>query len=163
LFLGYLFAAIWILLTLHERNDRRLDPPQWFLLVALFWFPWIFSTAQMTLICSPVRGVTQSIIAWWFANNLTCGWLSLVGLAAIFYLIPKFVGRALHSQHLALFAFWTLILFGSWCGIPSSAPVPAWMVVLSGIASVLTVVTLIAVGLNIYRTKCGAQPAEKLD
>jgi cytochrome c oxidase cbb3-type subunit 1 len=161
LFLGYLFAAIWTLLTLHERSDRRLEPPQWFLLVALFWFPWIYSTAHLLLTCSPVRGVTQSVIAWWFANNLTFVWMGLVGLAVIFYFVPKFAGRALHSTHLALFAFWTMILFGSWCGIPASAPVPAWISVLSGIASVMTIVTLIAIGLNIFQTKCGARSEDK--
>jgi len=148
-------------LTLHQRSDFRLEPPQWFLLAALFWFPWIYSTAHMLLTFSPVRGVTQSVIAWWFANNLTFVWFGLVGLAVIFYFVPKFAGRALHSTHLALFTFWTLILFGSWCGIPASAPVPAWISVMSGIASVMTIVTLIAIGLNIFQTKCGARSEDK--
>jgi cytochrome c oxidase cbb3-type subunit I len=161
LFLGYLLIGIWTALTLHNRYERPLAPSQWFLLTALFWFPWIYSTAHLLLTFSTVRGVTQAVIAWWFSNNLEFVWLSLIGLAVIFYFIPKFAGRALHSHYLALFAFWTLILFGSWCGIPSSAPTPAWMPVASGIAQVLSVMVLIAVGLNIYHTKAGAGSGEK--
>ena len=131
------------------------------MLAALFWFPWIFSTAHLLLTFRPVRGVTQAVVSWWFSNNLNFIWLGLVGLAVLFYFVPRFAGRALHSRHLASLAFWTLILFGSWCGIPTSAPVPAWMPVMSSIAAVMTLLPLIALGLNFYRTLCGAQPAEK--
>jgi cytochrome c oxidase cbb3-type subunit 1 len=161
LILGFLVIGIWAVLTLHDRRERELQPPQWFLLTALFWFPWIFCTAYLLLTVWPVRGVTQAIIAWWYGNNLTFVWLGLTGLAATFHFIPQFIGRPLQSRHLALFTFWSLILFGSWCGIPHGAPVPAWMPALSGVASVLTVVTLISLGLNIFRTKSGAPKPEK--
>lgn len=161
LILGFLVIGIWAVLTLHDRRERDLQPPQWFLLAALYWFPWIFCTAYLLLTVWPVRGVTQAIVAWWYANNLTFVWLGLAGLAATFHFIPQFVGRPLHSRQLALFTFWSLILFGSWCGIPHGAPVPAWMPVLSGVAAVLSVVTLISLGLNIFRTKHGAPKPEK--
>ena len=51
---------------------------------------------------------------------ITCWsvWLGLAGLAAAFYFVPKLTGRDLHSHYLALFAFWILVLFGSWGGVP---------------------------------------------
>src|ERR1019366_161998 len=52
--------------------------------------------------------------------------------------------------------FWTLIIFGSWTGIPASAPLPAWMPALSAVATVLTLIPQIAVGLNVFHTKQGA-------
>lgn len=161
LLLGFLVIGIWAVLTLHDRRERDLQPPQWFLLAALFWFPWIFSTAYLLLTVWPVRGVTQAIITWWYANNLTFVWLGLAGLAATFHFVPQFIGRPLHSRHLALFTFWTLILFGSWCGIPHGAPVPAWIPTLSGVATVLSVVILISIGLNIFKTKSGAPKPER--
>jgi cytochrome c oxidase cbb3-type subunit 1 len=157
LFLGYLMVGLWTALTLHDRRGGRLAPSAWFLIAALFWFPWIYSTANLLLVVCPARGMMQAVIAWWFSNNLTFVWLALAGLAAFFYFIPEFSGRALHSEHLAAFTFWTLLLFASWCGIPAGAPVPAWMPVVSSIATVLTAVTLISLGLNIYETKRGAQ------
>src|ERR1019366_2894132 len=99
----------------------------WFLVAALFWFPWIYSTANLFLVAWPVRGVVQAIIGWWFVGNLLFVWLALVGIGTAFYFLPKFSGRPLQSYYLALFAFWMLILFGTWCGIPPGAPVPAWM------------------------------------
>jgi cytochrome c oxidase cbb3-type subunit I len=150
--LGYLLIGVCTLLTLHARTHRQLEPAQWFLLAALFWIPWILSTAELLLVISPVRGVTQSVIGWWYSANLKLVWLGLVGLAASFYFLAKLTNRALHSQYLALFTFWTIILFASWSGIPGSAPLPAWMPALSTIATVLTLITVLTVAVNVYQT-----------
>ena len=154
-FLGYLFIGVCAILTLHERCQRSLFVSQWFVLTALFWFPWIYSTATLLLLKYPVRGVTQSVIAWWYSDNLLWVWLALVGLGSIFYFVPKLLNRELHSHYLALLTFWMLILFASWSGIPNSAPVPAWMPTLSTIGTVFTVVPILAVALNLHRTLAG--------
>jgi cytochrome c oxidase cbb3-type subunit 1 len=48
-----------------------------------------------------------------------------------------------------------VILFGSWAGVPNSAPVPAWMPALSTIGSVLMLIPVLAVVLNVYHTLGG--------
>jgi cytochrome c oxidase cbb3-type subunit 1 len=150
--LGYLLIGVCTLLTLHARRERRLEPAQWFLLAALFWFPWIFSTAELLLTAFPVRGVTQSVVDWWYSANLKLVWLGLAGLASTFYFLTTLTNRVLHSQYLALFTFWTILLFASWSGIPASAPLPAWMPALSSIATVLTLITILTVVVNVYQT-----------
>jgi cytochrome c oxidase cbb3-type subunit 1 len=124
---------------------------------ALFWFPWIYSTANLFLVAWPVRGVVQAVIGWWFANNLLFVWLALVGIGTAFYFLPKFSGRPLQSQYLALYAFVTLILFGTWCGIPPGAPVPAWLPTVSSYAALLTVVPVIAIGIILVQTVRGGE------
>ena len=107
--------------------------------------------------------MAQAVIAWWYSDNLLVVWLGLVGLAAVFYFVPKLTGRDLHSRYLALLTFWMLILFGSWGGIPASAPVPAWMPALSAVATLLGVVAFIAVALNVHWTlegKCSKLMAD---
>lgn len=155
LFLGYLLMAIFILATLNYRRERMLGPSQWFLLAALFWFPWIYFTANYLLLShTPVRGITQSIIAWWYSGNLNLVWFGLVGLGIIFYFVQQSLNRPLYSRHLAAFTFWTMVLFATWSGVPSSAPVPAWIPSLSTVGTVLTVITALAVMVNIGKT-CG--------
>ncbi len=156
IFFAYLLLALWGMMIFAGRRERALYPSQWFLVAALFWFPWIYSTANLFLLTGPVRGVVQAVIGWWFANNLLVVWTGLVGLGAAFYFLPKLSGRPLQSHYLALFAFWTFILFATWCGIPPGAPVPAWMPTLSGAATALLIVPLLAVGLVGWRTVWGA-------
>jgi cytochrome c oxidase cbb3-type subunit 1 len=152
LFLGYLMLAVWAAATFHLRREDKVFEAQWHLLAALFWFAWIYTTAQLLLVFFPVRGMAQAAIAWWFANNLLVVWMGLAGTAFLYYFLPALTGRELHSRYLALFAFWILILFGSWGGIPNSAPVPAWMPVLSTVGTVMLVIPLIAFYLNFSRT-----------
>jgi len=152
LFISYLLIGLCAVVTFHRRTERQLYASQWFVLAALFWFAWIFSTASMLLLFTPVRGVLQALINWWYANNLNTVFLGFVGLASIFYFIPKVLGRALHSNYLALLAFWTLALFGSWGGIPLGAPLPAWIGSLSVVGTVLTAVPVLAIAINIFLT-----------
>jgi cytochrome c oxidase cbb3-type subunit 1 len=152
LFLGYALIGVSALATTHRRTVRELYPSQWFLLAALFWFPWIYSTANLLLVARPVRGVAQSVFAWWYAANLHGVWLVLVGLAMVFYFIPKLLERPLHSRYLALVTFWGVVLFGSWSGIPDSAPLPAWISSLSIVAGALALIPLLATAINYHRT-----------
>jgi cytochrome c oxidase cbb3-type subunit I len=154
-FLGYLMIVVWAVLTFHQRRERQLFVSQWFLFAALFWFPWIYSTADLLLFTFRVRGIAQAVIAWWYSDNLLVVWFGLVGLAAAFYFVPKLTGRELHSRYLALLTFWMLLLFGSWGGIPASAPVPAWLPVSSAIATGLGIIAIIAVALNVHATLGG--------
>jgi cytochrome c oxidase cbb3-type subunit 1 len=152
---AFFLIAISAVATFGQRKNRELNPAHWFLLAALFWFPWIYATANFFLIFAPVRGVSQAVIDWWFANNLLFVWFALVGLGVAFHFLPKFAGRAL-PNYFALFGFWTLILFGTFCGIPQGAPVPAWLPAASSVASALTIVPLIAIAIIFGKTVCGA-------
>ena len=157
LFAAFLLIAISAAATFGARRNRELYPSHWFLLAALLWFPWIYSTANLFLLAHhPVRGAAQAVIGWWFSNNLIFVWLALVGIGAGFYFLPKLAGRPLHSRHLALFAFWTLILFGTWCGIPQGAPVPAWMPAASAAAVLLLMVPITAIVVIVFKTVRGS-------
>jgi cytochrome c oxidase cbb3-type subunit 1 len=151
-FVGYLLMALCGAVTFHQRRDRKLSVSHWFLFSALFWFPWIYSTANLLLLNFPVRGVAQAVVAWWFSDNLLIVWLSLVGLGTLLYFIPRLAARELYSRYLAMFAFWMLILLAGWGGIPGSAPVPAWMPALSTVGTVLFLLGIVAIALNLCET-----------
>jgi len=164
LFCAFVFISLLGFVTHRTRAEQELYPAQWFVLAALFWFPWIYSTAVLLLHVFPVRGLVQASIAWWFSGNLLVVWLSLVGLAAFCYFLPKLTGRPLQSRYLALFAFWTLILSGTWVGIPSGATLPAWMPALSNVAAlmmlvpVFTVVVMLEQTVGDTKTACAGGP-----
>jgi cytochrome c oxidase cbb3-type subunit 1 len=153
---AFVLVAISAFATFGQRHHRELHVSHWFLLAALLWFPWIYATANFFLIVSPVRGAAQAVIGWWFANNLVFVWLALVGIGTAFYLLPKFAGRMLHNHYLALFAFWTLIIFGAWGGIPQGAPVPAWFPAMSTVAAALLIIPLVAIAKIAFKTVRGS-------
>src|SRR5262249_49048264 len=128
LFIGYVLVAASGVFTFYmRRQPGEVFVSQWFLLAGLFWFPWVLSTAELLLSVFRVRGVTQSVIAWWYGSNFQVAWLWLIGLGALFYFLPRITGRELNNRYVTLFTFWMLILFVGWSGIPARAPVPAWI------------------------------------
>jgi len=158
LFAAFLLIAVSAAATFGWRSEKSLYPSHWFLFAALLWFPWIYSTANLFLNSNQVpRGVVQPIIGWWFANNLVFIWLALVGIGTAFYFLPKIAGRPFPNTGYGLFGFLTFIFFGSWCGIPSGAPVPAWLPTLSSVAAALTLVPLAAILIVTLKTICCAQ------
>jgi cytochrome c oxidase cbb3-type subunit 1 len=56
--------------------------------------------------------------------------------------------------------FWTLILFGTWCGIPAGSPFPAWIPSISYVASWLLIVPVLAVAIIFVKTLAGAAHSE---
>jgi len=160
LFFAYLLLGLWALMNFSGRRESGLFPSHWFLLAALFWFPWIYSTANILLVGWPVRGVVQAVIAWWFGSNLVFLWTSLVGIGTAFYFLPKFSARPLQTYFYALFAFWTLLIFGSMRGVPAGAPVPAWLPSLCALNSLLLIGPALALAVIGWKTVAGAAGQE---
>ena len=159
IFCAYVVIALGAMVTFHQRRERRFYISQWFLLAALFWFPWIYSTANLLLVARPVRGALQAAIGHWYVNNLTNVWFGFIGLGALFYFVPKIIKRPLASHYLGIMIFWLLGFFGSWGGIPEATPLPSWMPAMSTVAAMLTLVPVIGVGVMLRKTFAGDHSA----
>ena len=157
LFAGFMLTAVSAVATMGFRRDREMHPAHWFLFASLLWFVWSYSTANLFLLSAhPPRGVVQAVVAWWFGNNLLFVWLALAGVGMAFYFLPKFAGKPLAGTGYALFAFLTLIISGAWCGIPRSAPVPAWLPALGTYAAMLAIIPVLAIAIIAWRTISGS-------
>ncbi len=160
LFVAYLLIMTWALLMFRYRRGDHIYITQWYLLGAFFWFPWLYAAAQLMLFVLPVQGVMQSAVNWWFANNLLFLWFGSIGLGTAYYMIPKVIGRPVHSYYLATTGFWSFALFSSWTGMQRlvDGPFPAWVITASIAATILTVIPVATVGLNHHMTMQGYFP-----
>jgi cytochrome c oxidase cbb3-type subunit I len=154
LFVALGVIALWGLLNFHCRRDRTLYVSQWFLVAALFWLPWILTVGYYLLLFQPVRGVMQAVVDVWFVQNFLGLWLASIGLAVLYYFLPKLSGRPLYSRQVAAFGFWTLAFFNQWAGPArlGGGPLPNWLISTGIAATVLLLVPLICVGINVHMT-----------
>lgn len=157
LFVAYVVIGLCALVTFQMRRHCELYPSQWFLLAAVFWFPWIYSAANYLLLLDPVRGTLQAAVNAWFTGNFAGLWLGPVALAGIYYFLPRLTGQPLYSLGLAAFAFWTLLFFTGFAGLTGliGGPVPRWMPALSTVANVCLLLPLCCNAWNWYATLRG--------
>ncbi len=141
-----------------RRRPGHIYVSQWFLMAAVFWFPWLYLTAQILLLWNPVAAPAQAPVNWWYAHNSLGLWFTPVGLAIAYYLIPKVVGKPIHSYYLSLVGFWSLAFFYAWNGMHHliGGPYPAWLISLSVVASVMMVIPVVATGINHHFTMKGS-------
>jgi cytochrome c oxidase cbb3-type subunit I len=158
LFVSYALIGTWGAITFRFRREPHLYVSQWYLLAALFWFPWLYSAAQILLILDPVRGTTQAAVNWWFAHNVLGLWFTPIGIAAVYYFIPKVLGKPVYNYSLSLIGFWSLALFYNWNGNHHlvGGPLPAWLITVSIVASVMMVIPVVTVGINHHCTMWGS-------
>lgn len=119
----------------------------WYYLAALLWFPALYFIAKLPGLHF---GVEQAKMNWWFAHNVLGLWVTPMGIATAYYLLPKIIGKPIYSYNLSLLGFWSLALFYSQVGIHHlvGGPIPTWLVTLSIVHSIMMFVPVIAVAIN---------------
>lgn len=163
LFFAYALVGAWAMATFRFGRSKHIYVSQWYLLAALFWFPSLYGVAQVMLIFEPTRGTVQGLVNWWFAHNVLGLWFTPIGLAAIYYFLPKVLGKPINSYYLSVLGFWSLAIFYNWAGVHHliGGPVPVWVQTAGIAASFMMVVPVIVTGLNQHLTLVGSSSALK--
>ena len=157
LLVAYAIIGVWVVTTFSIRNTENVYASQWYLFGATFWFPWLYSIAQVMLFKAPVRGVLQPIVNAWYVHGLFGLWFVPVALAAIYYFLPKLLGKPISHYYLSPLAFWWLVGSTALAGGSRliGAPVPVWIPTLGIVANMMLVLPLVIIGLNFLGTLSG--------
>lgn len=161
LIFSYVLIAIWGILCFSNRQSDHVYVSQWYILAALFWFPWLYVIAEVMILFVPARGVVQSVTNWWFVHNVLGLWMTPVALGIAYYLIPKVLGKPIYSYYLSVMGFWTLAIFYNWAGVVHliGGPIPIWLQTVGTVASVMMTLPVIVVAINQHMTIVGEQNA----
>jgi cytochrome c oxidase cbb3-type subunit 1 len=162
LFVAYSVAAVWGIILFANRRPGHVYISAWYLIAALFWFPWLVGGANLLLGsgfpgAGGAIGVVQAIVNAWYAQNLINLWFTALGLGAIYYLVPKVVGRPVHSYHLASVGFWSFAIFAVWTGGQRliGGPIPAWVITVGIVAAIMMLIPVATVTANYSLTLKG--------
>lgn len=157
LFGAFAVIAVWIVLMFVSRPKGSDYVSQWYILGACFWFPWLFLTAYVFTSPKTGSGLHAAITSAWYSNGVMFLFLVPMAVGTAYYLIPKIIGRPLHSYYLAVAGFWSLALFGGWTGLQklTGGPVSTWMTAASSAAQVFLLIPVLCVGVNHFLTARG--------
>ena len=151
---AFLLAGFWPIVAFARRPTGHTFASQWFVVGASFAFPLTYLLAQLLVLWQPASGVVQAIAHSWFVSNLLLLWFGASALAAVYYFLPKVLGRTISGYYLAPVGFWTFFFFASWTG-PSAligAPVPLWLQSVGVVAGAMLMVPVIVTAINFHGT-----------
>jgi len=154
LIVGGALMGLPLVYTLQSRKVSHLYVSVWYLGAALFWFPVLFLIANLPAVHF---GVQQATMNWWYGHNVLGLFYTPVALASVYYFLPKIIGRPVQSYNLSLLGFWTLAFFYGQVGGHHlvGGPVPAWLITLSIVQSVMMIVPVLAFSINQHLTMRG--------
>lgn len=152
--LGGALMGIPLVYTLQARTVQHLYVSVWYMSAALFWFPLLFLIGNLPAVHF---GVEQATMNWWFGHNVLGLFYTPMALATVYYFLPKIIGQPVQSYNLSLLGFWTLAFFYGQVGGHHliGGPVPAWLITLSIVQSVMMIVPVLAFTWNQHCTMRG--------
>ena len=145
--LGFLLIIGCALFTLVNRKVEHLYVSVWYFMASLFWIAILYLVAKLPGVHA---GVEQATMNWWYGHNALGLWFTPVSVGAIYYFLPKIIGRPVRSYNLSLLGFWTLAFFYGQVGGHHliGGPVPGWLTTLSIVQSMMMVIPVIAFSIN---------------
>ena len=151
---AFLLAGFWPIVAFARRPTGHTFASQWFVVAASFAFPLTYLLAQLLILWQPASGVVQAIAHSWFVSNLLHLWFGASALAAVYYFLPKVLGRTISGYYLAPVAFWSFILFAGWTGPAAliGAPVPLWLQSVGVVAGAMLIIPVIITAINFHGT-----------
>ncbi|MBU6301798.1 MAG: cbb3-type cytochrome c oxidase subunit I [Verrucomicrobia bacterium] len=157
LVISYVSIVIWIVGMFASRAEKSAFVSQLYILASVFWFPWIYVTANGFIHQDDGAAVMKAAVNSWYISNMIYMVLAPVALAASYYIVPKVTGRPVFSYALANIGFWSLVLFTGWTGMSRymGGPLPAWLPTVGGAASIFLLIPALAVVYNQVKTMEG--------
>jgi len=151
---SYALIAVWAILCFRYRQEGPVYVSQWYLLGAFLWFPWVYLMGELMVAWAPARGTVQALAGWWYAQNAFGLWFTPAALAAIYYCLPKVLGRPIRHYYLSALGFVALAMFTPWTGARHLiyGPVPVWIQTVSIAASMALMLPVVVTALNFHTT-----------
>lgn len=154
LLVSYILIAIWSAIQFQVREGGHIYVSQWYLLAAIIAFPWIFFSSHVFVFVLDGHPLMKAAVSEWYRAGMVFLFLAPVAISAAYYLAPKVTGRPVHSYHLAMFGFWSLMAIAPWAGFQklAGAPIPRFLPYIGAAATILFLIPALAVAVNILRT-----------
>lgn len=158
-----ILVAINIFATLTRRQEKQLYVSIWYTVGSLVWLPLLYIVGNIP--SELVGGAAQANMNWFYGHNALGLWFTTIGIAQIYYLLPKLTGKPLYSHKLSLIGFWTIATFYVWNGPHHlvNGPIPTWLMKAGIIPSILLIIPVWTVVANIFGTLKGSWGKMKND
>lgn len=154
LILAYALIGIGSFINFRTRLGGHVYISQWYILAALFWFPWVLGSCHVFVNFYEGGGLVAAGINAWYRSAILFLFFTPIAIASAYYLAPKVTGRPVYSYSLGLLGFWVLAVVGPWSGIEKlfGAPYATFLQHAGAAASIAFLIPAAAVAYNVAMT-----------
>lgn len=151
---GFICIVVPVLFTLVNRKVESLYVSVWYMVAALLWISLLYIVGKLPGVHT---GVQQATTNWWYGHNVLGLWFTPISVGAIYYFLPKIIGRPVRSYNLSILGFWTLAFFYGQVGGHHliGGPIPGWLTTLSIVQSMMMIIPVVAFSINMAGTMWG--------
>jgi len=154
LLLCYAVIGIGSFVNFRTRRGGHVYISQWYILAALFWFPWVLGGTHLFVNVFEGHGLAAAGVNAWYRSAILFLFFTPVAVASAYYIAPKVTGRPVYSYNLGILGFWILVVVAPWSGLEKffGAPYASFLQHLGAASTILFAAPAVAVGVNILMT-----------
>jgi cytochrome c oxidase cbb3-type subunit 1 len=154
---AFLATTVNLMMTISTRKEKKIYVSLWYLMAGFTWtlINWIVGNY---LSKSPeITGANNAALNGYYLHNVVGLWVTPLGVAMAYYLMPVTTKNPLYSHKLSLIGFWTLAFFYPFTGAHHylMSPIPDWVETIATVSSMMLLVPVWTVIANFWGTMKG--------
>ncbi|ADI39298.1 cytochrome c oxidase subunit 1 homolog,bacteroid [Waddlia chondrophila 2032/99] len=154
-----LFVLAWVLVsvnlfaTIFNRKYKQMYVSVWYVMGTLIWTTFIYIAGSYAVMWVP-GGISRVNISWFYVHNIVGLIFTPMGLAAVYYFLPKTTDTPIYSHRLSMIGFWSIAFIYGWIGAHHMihGPISQWLQTISIIFSILMFIPVWTVVFNLFST-----------
>lgn len=157
IFLSLALVSVNIFMTIANRIHEKMYVSLWYTMGALLWAPLSWIAGNFVLELMP-KGMSRVNMSFFYVHNLVGLVFTPMGLATVFYFLPKLSNRPIFSHKLSMIGFWSIAFVYAWVGSHHiiHGPMSQWIQTVAIIFSVWLFIPVWTACYNLFFTLRGA-------
>lgn len=150
---SFLLVAVNVFMTVATRKIEKLYVSLWYAMGTMVWaiFTWVAGTYAINYVPG---GISRVNINFFYVHNVVGLIFTPMGLAIIYYFLPKISNRPIYSHKLSMIGFWSIAFVYAWIGAHHfiHGPISQWLQTVSIIFSIWLFIPVWTVVTNLFST-----------
>jgi cytochrome c oxidase cbb3-type subunit 1 len=144
-------------MTIATRKERKIYVSLWYLMAGFTWTLINFVVGNYVSKIDSITGANNAALNGYYLHNVVGLWVTPLGVAMAYYLMPVATKNPLYSHKLSMIGFWTLAFFYPFTGAHHYllSPIPDWVEMIATISSMMLLVPVWTVIANFWGTMKG--------
>lgn len=153
---SFILMVINIYMTIAKRRYEKMYVSLWYIMGTLLWTSFTVLAGFWGLYLVP-DGISRVNVSWFYVHNLVGLIFTPMGLATIYYFLPKLLNTPIYSHRLSMIGFWSIAFFYAWVGAHHMihGPISQWLQSVSIVFSIWLFIPVWTVVTNLFATMKG--------